>query len=81
MNTVAKVKQNNLKELKIAEVRLEHEVSSIDDRVRDIRWRIEGGDDFEVSKLMDELQRAQDKLRETKRELLAVREDIIRQGA
>ncbi len=78
---VTAVKNKKVIELKKLEVRLEHEVSSIQDRVSDLRWRIEGADDYQTNDLMDEHQRALDKLRQTKKELLEVREDIIEAGA
>jgi len=67
-------------ELKKLKVRLEQEVSSIRDRVRDIEWRIDGIDNGDINHLMNERQRALDKLRETQKELLVVKEQLIEEG-
>lgn len=78
---ITKVTSTQIIDLKKTKARLEQEVSSIRDRVRDIEWRVEGmssGDD--ISSLLNERQRALDKLRETQRELLVVREQLIEAG-
>lgn len=68
-------------DLKKSKARLEQEVASIRDRVRDIEWRVEGmGSGDDISNLLNERQRALDKLRETQRELLVVREQLIEAG-
>lgn len=54
--------------LKKEELRLEQACVSIQDRIADVQWRIEGQDEsFDGADLMDERQRAIDKLRETRR--------------
>lgn len=75
--STAKTKIIDLKKLR---VRLEEEVVSIRDRIRDIEWRIDGTSQPPQA-LMDERQRALDKLRATQKDLLGVREDLIEQGA
>lgn len=63
-----------------SQLRLEAECVSIQDRISDLQWRIEGADDFAIEGLMHERQRALDKLRETRREMYAVKEQIIDAG-
>lgn len=63
-----------------AELKLEAECVSIQDRINDLQWRIEGADDFAIEGLMNERQRALDKLRETRREMYIVKEQIIDAG-
>lgn len=79
-DAVGSVQRNRITDLKKSRVRLEQEVSSIRDRVRDIEWRIEGGEGGDYKDLMNERQRALDKLRETQKELLAIREKLIEMG-
>ena len=70
--------------LKKEELRLEQECVSIQDRIADVQWRIEGQDDlgsYDGTSLMNERQRAIDKLRETRKELFEVREELIEMGA
>ncbi len=80
-DAVVGLQKKKIMDLKKSKVRLEQEVSSIRDRVRDIEWRIEGSADGEgYNSLMNERQRALDKLRETQKELLVVREQLIEAG-
>lgn len=75
------VRNARVVELKKEELRLEHECLSIQDRIKDLNWRIEGADVEDIGDLMNERQRALDKLRETRRELYAVREKLVDLGA
>lgn len=75
---VKDVQSKKIMDLKKSRVRYEQEISSIRDRIRDIEWRIEGGE--AVDNLMNERQRALDKLRETQKDLLNVREQLIEVG-
>ncbi len=78
---VSKVNAEEVIGLKKQRVRSEQEISSIRDRIRDIEWRIEGAGNHDVAdKMMDERQRALDKLRATQVELLTVRERLIELG-
>lgn len=77
--------ENDMKVLRVRsakkeELRLEQECLSIKDRVEDLEWRIEGADDISAENLMNERQRALDKLRETRRELFLVREQLVDMG-
>ena len=62
------------------ELRLEAECVSVQDRINDLQWRIEGADEFSSDTLMHERQRALDKLRETRRELYGVKEGLVEEG-
>lgn len=75
-----RVRKAKFLELKKSELRFEAECMSIQDRINDLQWRIEGADDFAIEGLMNERQRAIDKLRETRREMYAVKEQIIEFG-
>ena len=78
---ITKVTEAQVIDLKKSKARFEQEVSSIRDRVRDIEWRVEGmGAQEDIGNLLNERQRALDKLRETQRELLVVREQLIEAG-
>lgn len=66
--------------LRKEELRLEAECVSIQDRINDLQWRIEGADDYAIADLMHERQRAIDKLRETRKELYAVKEKLVDYG-
>ncbi len=77
--------ENDMKALKVRsakkeELRLEQECLSVKDRIEDLEWRIEGDDGASVDGLMNERQRALDKLRETRRELFLVREQLVDMG-
>lgn len=66
------------RDLKLQELRLLYEVDSIQDRIRDLEWRL----DFiqhstDGHKWRDERTAAIDKLRHTKRELHEVREQLL----
>lgn len=75
------LQKTKLNDLKKARVRLEQEVQSIRDRVADIQWRIDGSEfNYPVDTLLHERQRAIDKMRETQKELLLVREELIDMG-
>lgn len=80
-DAVKGIQKKKIIDLKKSKVRFEQEVSSIRDRVRDIEWRIEGGDNINHEQLMNERQRALDKLRETQKELLLVKEQLIEAGS
>lgn len=75
-----KARMANTIMLRKEELRLEAECVSIQDRINDLQWRIEGADDYAISGLMHERQRAIDKLRETRRELYAVKEQLVDLG-
>ncbi len=69
------------KEVKIEKIRIEHEIASIRDRIRDIEWQIQMEvevDDYQ--KLIDERRKALDKLRKTTQELLEINQMLIRSG-
>lgn len=66
--------------LRKEELRIEAECVSIQDRISDLQWRIEGADEYAIESLMHERQRAIDKLRETRRELYAVKEQLVDAG-
>lgn len=81
METVQQaMKAAKLIEYKKRELRIEAECVSIQDRINDLQWRIEGADDYDVTELMHERQRALDKLRETRRELYAAKELVVEAG-
>ena len=65
-------------ELRLQELRLEHEIDSINDRIRDLEWRlgfIQHSTDGH--RWRDERTAALDKLRHTKRELHETREKLL----
>jgi len=74
------VRATRVRETKKLWLRLEQECFSIQDRIRDIEWRIEGDDGSSVENLMSERQRALDKLRETRREMYSAREQLVDMG-
>lgn len=79
---VNKANDRNIIALKKSRARLEQEIASIRDRVRDIEWQLDGTDTTPAGfeNLISERQRALDKLRQTQKELLSVREQLIEEG-
>lgn len=63
------------------ELELEHEVQSIETRIKDLEWQMSraeaGALEDQLTHLASERRRALDKLRETRRELLQVRLDLL----
>ena len=58
-----------VKQIKVEIIRLEHEIASVRDRIRDIEWRIENGENV----IRDARAKAIDKLRHLNNELLKLK--------
>ena len=58
-----------VKQIKVEIIRLEHEIACVRDRIRDIEWRIENGENV----IRDARTKAIDKLRHLNNELLKLK--------
>jgi hypothetical protein len=63
--------------LRITILRLEHEIESVRDRVKDLEWRMDHGEEVH----RDARTRAVDKLRHLNKELLHLEEDELCQSS